>query len=65
DAETEDILAVNATVEGQPPAHNITDLLAGSGVGVSRLAHGVPVGGEHVYLEVGTLAAAMRQRQPF
>ncbi|MGE0847414.1 MAG: recombination mediator RecR [Flavobacteriaceae bacterium] len=60
DAVKEVILAVNATVEGQTTAHYITDLLAGSGVGVSRLAHGVPVGGELDYLDDGTLAAAMR-----
>jgi recombination protein RecR len=59
------ILAVNATVEGQTTAHYITDLLAGSHVHVSRLAHGVPVGGELDYLDEGTLAAAVRARQPF
>jgi recombination protein RecR len=59
------ILAVNATVEGQTTAHFIMDQLAGSGVKVSRLAHGVPVGGELDYLDEGTLAAAMRQRTPF
>ncbi len=59
------ILAVNATVEGQTTAHYITDLLAGSGVKVTRLAHGVPVGGELDYLDDGTLAAAMKSRTPF
>ena len=59
------ILAVNATVEGQTTAHYIMDRLAGSGVKVSRLAHGVPVGGELDYLDEGTLAAAIRQRTPF
>ncbi|MCB1476856.1 MAG: recombination protein RecR [Rhodobiaceae bacterium] len=59
------ILAVNATVEGQTTAHYITDMLAGGEVKVSRLAHGVPVGGELDYLDDGTLAAAIRQRQPF
>ncbi len=58
------VLAVNATVEGQTTAHYITDRLAGSGVAVSRLAHGVPVGGELDYLDEGTLTAAMRQRRP-
>lgn len=62
---SEVVLAVNATVEGQTTAHYITDLLAGAGVRVSRLAHGVPVGGELDYLDDGTLAAAMRQRTPF
>ena len=59
------ILAVNATVEGQTTAHYIMDRLAGMGVKVSRLAHGVPVGGELDYLDEGTLSAAMRQRTPF
>jgi recombination protein RecR len=59
------ILAVNATVDGQTTAHFITDRLAGMGVSVSRLAHGVPVGGELDYLDEGTLSAAMRSRTPF
>ena len=58
------ILAVNATVEGQTTAHYITDRLAGRGVTVTRLAHGVPVGGELDYLDDGTLAAAIRSRTP-
>jgi recombination protein RecR len=62
---SEVILAVNATVEGQTTAHYILDRLAGAGVKVSRLAHGVPVGGELDYLDEGTLAAALRQRTPF
>src|SRR5918911_1269501 len=56
------ILALNATVEGQTTAHYIMDRLAGSGVDVTRLAHGVPVGGELDYLDDGTLTAAMRSR---
>ena len=59
------ILAVNATVEGQTTAHYIMDRLAGMDVKVSRLAHGVPVGGELDYLDEGTLSAAIRQRTPF
>jgi len=59
------ILAVNATVEGQTTAHYIMDQLAGLPVKVSRLAHGVPVGGELDYLDEGTLSAAIRQRTPF
>ncbi len=58
------ILALNATVDGQTTAHYITDLLAGANVKVTRLAHGVPVGGELDYLDEGTLAAAMRSRTP-
>ena len=59
------ILALNATVDGQSTAHYITDLLHGAKVKVTRLAHGVPVGGELDYLDEGTLAAAIRSRTPF
>ena len=59
---SEVILAVNATVDGQTTAHYIIDLLAGHSVKVTRLAHGVPVGGELDYLDDGTLTAAVRQR---
>ncbi len=59
------ILATNATVDGQTTAHYITDRLAATGVAVSRLAHGVPVGGELDYLDDGTLAAALKARRPF
>ena len=62
---TEVILALNATVDGQTTAHYITDLLQDADVKVTRLAHGVPVGGELDYLDEGTLAAAMRQRTLF
>jgi len=56
------ILAVNATVDGQTTAHYITDMLSHLPVKVTRLAHGVPVGGELDYLDEGTLTAAFRQR---
>lgn len=59
------ILATNATVDGQTTAHYITDKLADCSVTVSRLAHGVPVGGELDYLDDGTLAAAIKARRPF
>jgi recombination protein RecR len=59
------ILAVNATVDGQTTAHFITDRMQGFGVKISRLAHGVPVGGELDYLDEGTLSAAIRSRTPF
>jgi recombination protein RecR len=62
---TEVILALNATVDGQTTAHYITDLLRDAGVKLTRLAHGVPVGGELDYLDEGTLAAAIRQRTSF
>jgi recombination protein RecR len=64
-AVTEVILALNATVDGQTTAHYITDLLHDANVKVTRLAHGVPVGGELDYLDEGTLAAAIRQRTAF
>ncbi|HWM45408.1 MAG TPA: recombination mediator RecR [Xanthobacteraceae bacterium] len=59
------ILALNATVDGQTTAHYITDLLADANVTVTRLAHGVPVGGELDYLDEGTLSAAIKQRTAF
>jgi recombination protein RecR len=59
------VLALNATVEGQTTAHYVTDLLAPTGVKVTRLAHGVPVGGELDYLDEGTLATALKGRTPF
>jgi recombination protein RecR len=59
---SEIVLAVNATVEGQTTAHYLTDRLAPTGVKVTRLAHGVPVGGELDYLDEGTLAQALKAR---
>ena len=59
------ILAVNATVDGQTTAHYITDILSHLDVKITRLAHGVPVGGELDYLDEGTLSAAIRQRTDF
>ncbi|MBL8907482.1 MAG: recombination protein RecR [Rhizobiales bacterium] len=59
------VLAVNATVEGQTTAHYITDLLKPLPIKLSRLAHGVPVGGELDYLDEGTLTAAIRSRREF
>ncbi|MGL4497152.1 MAG: recombination mediator RecR [Beijerinckiaceae bacterium] len=56
------VLALNATVDGQTTAHYIIDRLADLPVKVTRLAHGVPVGGELDYLDEGTLSAAMRAR---
>jgi recombination protein RecR len=60
---TEIILATSATVEGQTTAHFITDMLTDLDVRVTRLAHGVPVGGELDYLDDGTLLAAMKSRR--
>jgi recombination protein RecR len=62
---TEVILALNATVDGQTTAHYVTELLAHLPVKVTKLAHGVPVGGELDYLDEGTLSAAIRQRTAF
>ena len=62
---TEVVLAVNATVDGQTTAHYITDRLAGFEARVTRLAHGVPVGGELDYLDEGTIAAALKSRTAF
>ncbi len=59
------ILATSATVDGQTTAHYITDCLSGCDVAVSRIAHGVPVGGELDYLDDGTLSAALQARRPF
>ena len=60
---SEVLLALNATVEGQSTAHYITEQLNGATVRISRLAHGVPVGGELDYLDEGTLAAAVKSRK--
>jgi recombination protein RecR len=58
------VVALNATVEGQTTAHYITDRLKTLGIATSRLAHGVPVGGELDYLDEGTLTQAIRARRP-
>jgi recombination protein RecR len=58
------LLALNATVEGQTTAHYLAGELESAGLTVSRLAHGVPVGGELDYLDEGTLAAAIKSRRP-
>ncbi len=61
---TEVILALSATVDGQTTAHYVAERLAATGVLVSGLAHGVPVGGELDYLDDGTIAAALKARRP-
>jgi recombination protein RecR len=60
----EAILALSATVDGQTTAHYLAERLAPTGVKVTRLAHGLPVGGELDYLDDGTLSAALRARRP-
>lgn len=59
------ILAINATVEGQTTAHYVTDQLAHLEINITRLAHGVPVGGELDYLDEGTLSQALKARTRF
>jgi recombination protein RecR len=58
------VLALPATVDGQTTAHYLADRLAGTGVAVTSLARGVPVGGELDWLDDGTIAQAMRARRP-
>jgi recombination protein RecR len=58
------VLATGATVDGQTTAHYIADRLAELPVTVTRLAHGLPVGGELDYLDDGTLTAALKARRP-
>ncbi|MCU0817006.1 MAG: recombination mediator RecR [Cypionkella sp.] len=60
---SEVILALNATVDGQTTAHYIADALGPSGVEISTLAQGVPIGGELDYLDDGTIGAALRARR--
>jgi len=57
------ILALNATVEGQTTAHYLAERVAGRDVRVTRLAQGVPIGGELDYLDDGTLIAALKSRR--
>jgi recombination protein RecR len=61
--DTELILALNATVDGQTTAHYIADRAASTGARISRLAQGVPIGGELDYLDEGTLTAALKARR--
>ncbi len=57
------ILATNSTVEGEATAHYLSELAARHGIRASRIAHGVPVGGELEYVDGGTLAHALAGRQ--
>ena len=65
EATREVILALNATVDGQTTAHYLADALTPSGVQVTSLAQGVPIGGELNYLDDGTISAALRARKRF
>ncbi len=59
------ILATNSTVEGEATAHFISDMVRPFGVKVTRIAHGVPLGGELEYIDGGTLAHSLAGRQPY
>ena len=58
------VLALPATVDGQTTAHYLADRLAGTGVEVTSLARGVPVGGDLDWLDDGTIVQALRARRP-
>ncbi len=58
------ILATNPTVEGEATAYYLTDMLQPAGISVSRIAHGVPLGGELEYVDGSTLAHALSGRRP-
>ena len=58
------ILATNFTVEGEATAHYISEILGGKGLAVSRIARGLPVGGELEHVDSGTLAQAVLERRP-
>ncbi|HET7730205.1 MAG TPA: recombination mediator RecR [Usitatibacter sp.] len=58
------ILATNFTVEGEATAHYISELLAGKGIRITRIARGLPVGGELEHVDSGTLAQAVLERRP-
>ena len=64
DSVTEVIMATSATVEGQTTAHYITSKLEGTNCRITRLAQGIPVGGELDYLDDGTLSTALQARLP-
>ena len=65
DSTEEVVLAMNATIDGQTTAYYITDQLSECNVKISRLARGVPVGGELDYMDDGTLMEALESRQTF
>lgn len=58
------ILATNFTVEGEATAHYVSELLSGKGLRVTRIARGLPVGGELEHVDSGTLAQAVLERRP-
>lgn len=64
DVVAEVVIALASTVDGQTTAHYVADRLSGTGVKITRLSQGVPMGGELDHLDEGTLAAAMKARRP-
>ena len=58
------VIATNFTNEGEATAHYVTEMLHQRGIKVSRIARGVPVGGELEYVDIGTLAQAYYERRP-
>jgi len=58
------IVATNFTNEGEATAHYIYEMLRGRGLRISRIARGIPVGGELEYVDAGTLAQAFTERRP-
>jgi recombination protein RecR len=58
------IVATNFTNEGEATAHYVGEMLKGRGIKVSRIARGIPVGGELEYVDAGTLAQALAERRP-
>ena len=59
------VLATNYTNEGEATAHYLAEMLRSKGLGVTRIARGVPVGGELEFVDPGTLAQAMRERRSY
>jgi recombination protein RecR len=59
------VLATNYTNEGEATAHYLAEMIRSKGLAVSRIARGVPVGGELEYVDSGTLAQAMRERRSY
>lgn len=59
------VLATNFNAEGETTAHLIADMLQKANIKITRLAHGVPVGGELEYLDSGTIAKALAARQSY
>jgi len=64
DPVSEVILATNFTSEGEATAHYLGEVLKAKGIAISRIARGIPVGGELEYVDAGTLARAMMDRRP-